>query len=360
MLENKVWEVIEWDENIPQSDIIDSKWVFKHKLNTDGTIARYKSRLCARGFMQTHGVNYTETFAPVARYSPISLSYSQSLILKRFNTLRLMFAMASKRGWDIHQMDAKTAFLCAEIDISLYMRLPDGFDEIDTNPQRNHGLKRPILKILKGIYGIKQAPRLWNERLKQFLRDDGFVKYEYDHSLWLKGDLAVLVYVDDLLIVGPSSASTITDFKRRISETFKMSDMGLVNNFLGLQVVRLQEESTSSIGYGLHQAHYITKILEEYSMTDCKETDAPMPSQCCHIKRQVALDRGLVDNSAKPTEKVRYQRLVGSLMYLMLGTRPNIAFALSHLAQFASDPSIAHWKGLKRILRYLKGSFSSL
>lgn len=338
MLSNKVWKVIE-REGISDADVIDNKWVFKHKLKTDGTIARYKSRLVARGFRQQYGVNYLETFAPVAR----------------FNTIRLLFAFSSQHALRVHQMDAKTAFLCADIDIPIYMKLPEGFEEIDTNPHRQtvKDFKRPILRILKGIYGIKQAPRLWNKKLTDELLKLGFTRCEFDHSLYIKHKMMILVYVDDILVAGRDEEE-IHSFKNDLSEKFEMTDMGEVQNFLNLQVIK--EISGDAINYGLTQSHYIPKILEEYNMQDCKFMDTPMAAGTNLLKR--TSPRVEPGDPATPTDKARYQRLIGSLMYLMLGTRPDIAFALSYLSQFAADPSVAHWRALKRVLRYLAGTKS--
>lgn len=349
MVHNQVWQVIEKPSDLSNNNIVGNRWVFRYKHRPDGSIARFKSRLVARGFTQTKGVNYYETFAPVARY----------------NSIRTVLALTSKHGWLVHQMDVKTAFLCADIDVPLYMTIPEGFDKIQSNPDRDLStFKSPILKLLKGIYGIKQAPRLWNRNFTEYLRSQGFSRSEYDHSVYFRNNIIIVIYVDDFLLAA-NSLKTINSVKSDLSQRFQMVDLGEAQHFLNTQIIR------SGKGYGLSQKHYIRQLLEEFNMTDVKDIETPMESGATFSKRvpdrnslpECALPAPVLKGSTKPdpdsgqpADKSRYLSLVGSLLYINMCTRPDIGFALSHLSQFAADPSTTHWKALKRILRYLKST----
>lgn len=280
-----------------------------------------------------------ETFAPVARFA----------------TLRLFLALACEFNLDFHHLDAKTAFLCAEIDIPIYMYLPEGFNEIDINLQRNASEKftQPVLKLLKAIYGIKQAPRLWNQKFTKRLQELGFHRCEHDHSLWSSDTLMVLIYVDNDLAAA-KRPEVLSNFKSDLCTQFEMTDMGPVSTFLNIQIVR--QETEGSIQYGMKQSHYIDKIVEDQQMKDCYSCGTPLPAGISLISRSMAISLNKNDDSAKACDKTKYQNLVGSLIYLMLGSRPDIAFALSHLASFASDPSELHWRYLRRVVRYAKGT----
>lgn len=339
--ENQVWELVDLhNDNLP---VISTRWVFKTKLKPDGSVARYKSRLVARGFTQKKGVNFSETFAPVAKYP----------------SLRLLFAMAADMGWEVHQMDAKTAFLCSEVDTdNILLELPEGFEECGLFDKMlrqaditREELRRPVLRLKKALYGLKQSPRLWYKRLTDYLQTIGFTRSELDHSVWVKEDVMVAIYVDDILVFGKTE-EIICNIKAKLSEEFRMVDSGRVEFFLGLQVRRLGK------GFGLNQTHYIDKLLEEYGLSEASTHATPLVARL--RKRQYPIDvETPKENSDKADQKFKlkkYQRALGSLMYLMLATRPDIAYAVSHLAQFCSNPSIMHWKAVKRLMRYLKAT----
>lgn len=250
--ENEVWELVDLKDEV--KPVINTRWVFKKKMDAKGVVKRHKARLVARGFTQKKGVNFNETFAPVAK----------------FTSLRLLFAIASDRNWHVHQMDAKTAFLCAEIDQpDIYVRIPEGFELLSKNKVPS-SMATPVLRLKKGLYGLRQAPRLWYKKLTTHLRQMGFVRSELDHSVWAKKGIAVAIYVDDILVFGESQAE-IAKTKRQLSERFKMVDSGEVDFFLGLQVVRDKQHK-----YGLSQSHYIDRILSEFEMSDAAPADTPL------------------------------------------------------------------------------------
>lgn len=315
MKKNDVWEVVELPKG---KKAIGSRWIFRHKLNSIGAVVRYKARLVARGFSQQKGIDYNDTFAPVAHLS----------------TIRALLTLAADNGWDVHQMDAKTAFLCSPIDTEVYVAIPKGL-----NIGNKHN--SPALRLKKGLYGLKQSPLLWYRRLSDYLLTKNFKMSPYDSTLFVNEDTGatVLIYVDDMLITGPNR-EVIDNVKKQMKEEFEMTDAGPVEFFLGIQVKRKPG------CFILSQEHYVKKVLENFDMTDCAPAPTPLVK---HLHK-----RKDGDNS-EPCDKLKYQRAVGCILYLTCCTRPELAFAISHLAQFCADPSVTHWNALKRVFRYLKG-----
>lgn len=321
-LVNDIWEMVECPDGITP---VDTRWVYKIKYNPDGSVSRFKSRLVARGFKQQFGVDFNETFAPVAK----------------FPSIRLLFSLAAAKGWQVHQMDVKTAFLCSEIDTDVYVQVPDGLDI-----PADSSFKRPCMKLKKGLYGLRQSPLLWFKTLKDFLVEQGFAQSEYDHSVFVKDDIITEIYVDDILITG-ASEEIINKLKQQLSDRFEMVDGGEVSYFLGIQIHKLdQSKDDGHDRFVLSQARYTSTILKDFGMQDSRPVQTPIDKLC--VKR---------DPESEPAFPAKqYQKAIGCLMYLMLGTRPDLSFAISHLSQFCADPAEKHWTAVKRVFRYLNGT----
>ena len=226
--------------------LVDSKWVFKVKRNADSTIKKFKARLVARGFTQREGIDFNETYAPVVK----------------FNTLRVLLALAAKLDLHVHQMDVITAFLNGDLDVEIWMRLPEG-----TGAQ--------TVKLRRSLYGLKQSPRLWNKVLDSFLRDLGFTISEVDTALYIRKTdtkiLIVAVYVDDLTILA-SDLQDLADLKMTFAKRFKMEDMGELSYLLGLQVTRNRSKRTISIG----QQKYIADMIDKFNLNGMRPNHIPM------------------------------------------------------------------------------------
>lgn len=181
IVKNKTWELVELPAG---AKAIGLKWIVKVKRNSDGSINKYKARLVAKGYIQRHGVDFDEVFAPVAR----------------IETVRFLIAMAASRGWEIHHLDVKTAFLHGDLKEEVYVSQPEGFV--------TNGKENKVYKLKKALYGLRQAPRAWNEKLNKVLGGLNFVKCSKEPALYRKQVhddlLLVAVYVDDLLITGQS------------------------------------------------------------------------------------------------------------------------------------------------------------
>ncbi|KAL0402248.1 UNVERIFIED_CONTAM: Retrovirus-related Pol polyprotein from transposon RE2 [Sesamum latifolium] len=296
---------------------IGSRWLFKLKLHSDGTIDRYKARLVAKGYTQIEGVDYFDCFSPVAK----SVS------------VRIFLAMATAKDWPILQLDINNAFLHGHLDEEVYMDPPEGYAAAKAGQ---------VCRLRRSLYGLKQASRQWNTELMTKLLDFGFRQSSHDHCLFLKTEgsdfLALLVYVDDILLTG-TSHPLLERVKNYLDKLFTIKDLGHAKYFLGLELARSQ--------HGLHvsQSKFLCDILIDSGMLDCKTVSTPLPSGL-----RLSLDSG----SLLPHPD-RYRCLVGRLLYLGF-TRPDISFAVQQLSQFLQHPRSTHWDAAMNVLRYLKGS----
>lgn len=226
--ENNTWEITTLP---PQKKAIACKWVYKTKFNPDGSVERFKARLVILGCRQTYGVDYLDTFAPVAKLT----------------TVRTLLAVAAVHDWIVIQMDVTNAFLHGDLHESVYMKPPPGYQGTGSRIKWEKGIISEnsavsfVCKLLKSLYGLKQAPRLWFTKLSLKLLELGYTQSKTDYSLFTLTSQSsitlVLVYVDDLLIAG-NSTKDIDSLKSFLSTSFHMKDLGAVNYFLGLEVHR--------------------------------------------------------------------------------------------------------------------------
>ncbi|KAL0308973.1 UNVERIFIED_CONTAM: Retrovirus-related Pol polyprotein from transposon TNT 1-94, partial [Sesamum radiatum] len=247
LLKNKTWILVPKPENV---SIVDCKWIFKRKHEDNTT--RYKARLVAKGFTRKEGIDYTEIFSPVVK----------------FTTVRIILALTAQFYWELKQMDVKTAFLHGDLDEQIYMCQPSGF----INKEKpNH-----VCLLKKSLYGLKQSPRQWNKKFDLFMKSLKFKRSAYDPCLYFKYESEILCswfYVDDMLIASPS-LTLIENLQKNLCKTFEMKDLG----------------------------------------------------------------------NAK--------RILGSVMYLMVSTRPDIAYVVSCLSRYMSNAGLPHWEALKWLLSW--------
>ena len=310
----------------PNRKAIGCKWVFKLKLNADGSIEKYKARLVAKGFSQKEGIDFSETFAPVVK----------------FVTIRCILAISASLDFELQQMDVKAAFLHGDLEEEIYMKQPEGYED----------KSRPndVWKLTKSLYGLKQASRTWYLKLDGCLNALGLRRCEADQSVYVKIEgevtLIVAVYVDDLILAG-NSVALINWLKGELCKNFQMKDLGDVHWILGMEVIRDRERRTLT----LNQTKYIETILNRFEMQDCKSISTPLDT---NVSLAPSTEDG--PNGSEVLSKVPYQSVVGSLMYAMVATRPDIAFAVGSLSRYLQSPKWKHWVGAKRVLRYLQGS----
>ena len=312
---NSTWELVELPED---KHVVGCKWVYSIKYNEKGEVERYKARLVAKGYTQTYGIDFQETFSPVAK----------------LNTIRVILSLAANFDWPLHQFDVKNAFLHSDLEEEIYMEIPPGYLMPET--------RNKVCKLKKALYGLKQSPRAWFGRFCNAMRSYGYIQGDSDHTLFFKrveGKITILIiYVDDMIITG-DNLEEIKRLEQKLSGDFEMKNLGGLKYFLGIEVSRNKN------GIFLSQRKYVLDLLTEVGMLECKPADTPSV-------KNVKLD---VNRSNKSVNKERYQRLVGKLIYLS-HTRPDIAYAVSIVSQFMHNPAEEHMEAVMRIIRYLKGT----
>ncbi|KAG5561088.1 hypothetical protein RHGRI_004190 [Rhododendron griersonianum] len=312
---NQVWTLVPKPEN---SSVIGTKWVFKNKMDESGVVVRNKARLVAQGYNQEEGIDFDETFAPVARLEAI----------------RMLLAFACYKNFKLFQMDVKSAFLNGFISEEVFVKQPPGF--------QNHEFPDHVFKLSKALYGLKQAPRAWYDRLSKFLIENGFSKGKIDTTLFIKTKdhdiLVVQIYVDDI-IFGATNESLCKDFAKCMQGKFEMSMMGELTYFLGLQI----KQSTD--GIFINQFKYIKDLLKKFDMEKAKPMGTPMSTSTKLNK----------DEMGKPFDEKKYRGMIGSLLYLT-ASRPDIMFSVCLCARFQSSPKESHYLAVKRIFKYLIGT----
>ena len=308
---NQVWTLVER----PDQNVIGTKWIFRNNQNEHGVVVRNKARLVAQGFTQVEGLDFGETFAPVAR----------------LESIRILLAYAAHHDFRLFHMDVKSAFLNGPISELVYVEQPPGFED----PK----LPNHVYKLHKALYGLKQAPRAWYECLRNFLLKNGFEIGKADTTLFtkkFKSDLFICqIYVDDI-IFGSTNASFCEEFSSIMTKRFEMSMMGELTFFLGLQGKQAQE------GTFISQTKYVKDILKKFGMEDAKPIKTPMPTNG-HLD---------LDDNGKCVDQKVYRFMIGSLLYLC-ASRPDIMLSVCMSARFQAEPKECHLIAVKRILRYL-------
>ncbi|GJW97528.1 retrovirus-related pol polyprotein from transposon TNT 1-94 [Tanacetum coccineum] len=312
---NDVWELVPQPRNMT---IIGTKWVFRNKLDENGIVSRNKARLVAQGYNQQEGIDYDETYAPVAR----------------LESIRILLAYACALDFKLFQMDVKSAFLNGFINEEVYVAQPPGFIDF----------KKPdhVYKLKKALYGLKQVPKAWYDRLKAFL-----IKHEYkmgmvDNTLFTKKKssnlIIVQIYVDDI-IFGSTCQDMCDEFAKIMHDEFEMSMMGELNFFLGLQIKQMED------GIFFNQSKYIKEMLKKFGLEDSKPMKTPMSSDTKLTK----------DEECESVDSTKYRGMIGSLLYLT-ASRPDIMFSVCLCARFQEAPKTSHLEAVKRIFRYIKGT----
>jgi len=304
---------------------VSSELVFQVKRNTDGSIERFKARLVAHGYSQVPGMDFDETFAPVVKLTSI----------------RILCALASLLKLHFHHLDVDTAFLNGILQEEIYMRLPQG---IGLNSGK-------FVRLLRSIYGLKQASQVWNELLDTELGKLGFKRITADYCIYVyrkgKEICFLAVYVDDMGMLA-SDLHFMEELKKLIGEVFKIKDLGPIKQLLGVAID--YDQKTGHLE--LSQSRYIQQSLERYGCDDGCTHPTPLSSG-------VKLTKADSPNTPSAITEMKdypYQSLIGTLMYAMLGTRPDIAFAVGALSKYSSNLGKVHWNEALHVLRYLGGT----
>lgn len=313
LIRNHTWILVDPPED---QKIIDNRWIFKLKINTDGSIDRYKARLVVRGFTQEYGIDYQETFSPVVKFSSI----------------RVILSLAASKQMKLKHFDVKTAFLNGDLEENVYMSQPIGYDD-------GSGL---VCKLSKSLYGLKQASRCWNKKFTSFITSFSFKASELDPCVFVcngeQGMMVLAIYVDDGLIAAENEEAILPvidhlkkEFEIKVFET---------KCFLGLEIDQRPDGSIH-----VNQQSYALKVLDRFGMANCNAVATPADNT-----------QNLSDYQADETTNFPYREAVGSLMYLAVATRPDISFAVSNVSRYLEKPAEAHVNAVKRILKYIKGT----
>ncbi|KAE8188965.1 hypothetical protein CF336_g5867 [Tilletia laevis] len=250
----------------------------------------------------------------------------------------MMVTLAIQLGLAMHGMDVKTAYLNGELDVDLYMKQPPGYDD---------GSGRAC-KLLRTLYGLKQSGRYWYHKLRDRVLEAGFTQLKTEPCLFFRwtesGPIIILVYVDDVAIAAPTE-EMVAEIKRQFTTWFKMTDNGPLTSMLGIRIHR----STCGRVATMSQSGYVSQILQRYGMADCKPAKTPMADAMKNLGPRVG-------SMATVKERHEFAALVGCLLWLAQGTRPDIAFQVGKLARFMANPSPEHTDAAKRVLRYLAGT----
>ena len=289
----QVWELVPRPENV---NIAWTKWIYKNNTDEEGNVVRNKSRLVAHGYSQIEGIDFDETFAPVARLESISL----------------LFGIACHLRIKLYQMDVKSAFLNGVLQEEVYVTQPKGFEDPHFPDH--------VYKLKRALYGLKQAPQAWYERLTDFLPKNGFQQGRVDKTLFIeekgKGILIIQVYVDDI-IFGGNSQEMVDEFVKTMTREFEMSMVGELNYFLGLQIKQLEDGITVS------QSTYTKNLVKRFGMQTSKISRTPMNTT-------TKLSR---DDEGKPVEEKLYRAMIGSLLYIT-ESRPDLCLSVGICARY--------------------------
>lgn len=305
-----------------------NRWVYRLKQEEKSSSPRYKARLVVKGYTQKKGVDFEEIFSPVVKMSSI----------------RTILSLVACYDLEVEQMDVKTAFLHGDLEEELYMEQPEGFVA--------QGKEDYVCRLKKSLYGLKQAPRQWYKKFESVMGEQGYKKTTSDHCVFVKrfsGDdfIILLLYVDDMLIVG-QNASRIEKLKQELSKSFAMKDLGPAKQILGIRLTRDRKAKK----LWLSQERYIEKVLQRFSMDKAKAVNTPF---AMHFRLSVKHSPS-TEKEKEEMQKIPYSSAVGSLMYAMVCTRPDLAYAVGTVSRFLSNPGREHWNAVKWIMRYLRGT----
>ncbi|GJZ65526.1 ribonuclease H-like domain-containing protein [Tanacetum coccineum] len=314
LVKNSTWMLVLKPPNV---NVVRSMWLFRHKYHSDGLLSRYKAHLVANGRSQQFNVNCDDTFSPVVKPA----------------TIRMVLSLALSQNWPIHQLDVKNAFLNGDLSETVYMYQPLGF--VDA------WFPHHVCRLQRSLYGLKQTPRAWFQRFAGYANKVGLSSSRCDSSLFIYqhgSEVAyLLIYVDNIVPMA-SSTNLLQRIISSLHKEFDMTDLGALNYFLGISVMR------DSTGMFLSQKKFALELLDKAHMANCNPTRTPVDTES-----KLSSDE---DPIFDPT---LYHSLAGGLQYLTF-TRPDISYAVQQVCLHMHDPREPYLAALKRFLRYIRGT----
>ena len=308
---NGTWELVPKPKN---QQLVECKWLYKLKEGMSiSEPFRFKARLVAKRFTQRKGIDYNEIFSPVVK----------------FKTIRLMLAIVVQFNLELEQLDVKTAFLHGDLEEKIYMSQPAGYVD-SINP--NH-----VCLLKKSLYGLKQSPRQWYKRFDNFVIDIGFVRSKFDSCCYMLFSDSIpvylLLYVDDMLLISKSKPK-IDELKRILSSEFDMKDLGKAKKILGMFIERNRDNGSLKI----HQSSYLLKTVSKFGVSNAKLVSVPLAGHFILSKSQCPKS----ESEWLQMENVPYTNAIGTVMYSMISTIPDLAYSISLLSRYMSNPGKEH------------------
>ncbi|KAG8478386.1 hypothetical protein CXB51_028195 [Gossypium anomalum] len=323
---NKTWDLVKLPKG---KKTVHYKWVFKKKEGTPGVEEpKYKARLVVKGYNQITGVDFTYVFSPVVKHSSI----------------RVLLGIVAMHDLELEQLDVKTSFLHGELEEDIYMQQLEGFTVSE---------KEDYVCLLKNsLCCLKQSPRQWYKRFDSFMTSHDFKRSSFDSCVYFKKNsdgsfVYLLLYVDDMLIAAKDKGEII-NVKAQLNEEFEMKDLGQAKKILGIEILR--DKKTSKLY--LSQKGYIEKVLCRFNIQSAKPVSTPLAA---HFRLSSALSPQSNDE-IEYMSHVPYSSEVGSLMYVIDCSRPDLSYAISAVSRYMVNPNKEHWKVVQWILRYLRGT----
>ena len=317
LVDNNVFELSKPPEG---KSLVGGRWVFANKFDADGNV-KHKARYVAKGYSQKENIDYFETFSPTVNMTSV----------------RMLILTAVNENMLVHQINVKTAYLNAPIDCELYVKQPEGYKIVGENGEEL------VWRLNKSLYGLKQSGRNWNHVLHNFLVGEGFIQSSTDPCVYSRGEgnsrVLIIFWVDDIIIAA-GSERTLYDVKKTLSSHFSMKDLGELRWFLGIGCVRSPNQIEMS------HKRYFENVLERFGMTNCKPRSIPCTED---INKEV-------DDTPLLSDPRMYREIVGSLIYAMSATRPDLSYIVTKLSQKMSNPTEKDLYYAKEVLRYLKGT----
>ena len=310
---NHTWDMVDLPHG---QSVVGCRWVYKIKTKANGSVERYKARLVAKGFTQEYGIDYEETFAPVAHLTSV----------------RCLIAVAVVCHWSLYQIDVKNVFLNGNLHEEMYMQPPPDYPHSGSQ----------VCCLCCALYGLRQALRAWFEKFSSIVAQQDFTSSPHDTTLFVRrssaGITLILLYVDDMIITGDDFAG-IRSLQHFLSQHFEMKDLDTLSYFLGLQVI------SSSDGYQLSHAKYTSDLLSKAGITDNKTVSTPLE----YNAKLTPLDGEPISDATC------YLQLVGSLIYLTI-TCLDISHVVGMVSKFMDALRYVHYAIVLQILRYIKGT----
>ena len=295
-------------------------WSFKRKRHPDGTLDKYKARLCCHGGQQQWGVNYWDTYAPVVSWSSV----------------RILMTLSKLHNLHTKSVDFVQAYPQAAIKHVIYLKPPAGVSLNNKNGEM-------VLKLLKNLYGLKDAGLTWFEHLSGGLTKLGFKATSSDPCIFTRGTDMIILYVDDCIIISKTKEEADAIFADLTNKGFKMTDEGTMEEYLGILITHGEDGS-----FRMSQPHLIDRIIESIpGMKDARSATTPASAGVTLTKDEIGEPR---------KEHWNYRSVIGMLNYLVNCTHPEMSFAVHQCARFCNDPKHSHEQAVKRVLRYLIGT----